>query len=626
MPNDSSARSARGTTTSLRKFLWEGRVPEELAKQAKDGVLTLDQFKEYYRKNHDYLSLESGSSCWIAPWRMRRRRRPQDAKLQAAPTLVYLANTITTESVELGAFVAALDPAPLSVDLRDDTPAFFRIPYSVVAAVPPEKPAPVASPFHPAFTHAKLPDDAVVLANWNQSPLRLHGHDRVIIQYFDPERHGNLEQRSALFRLGNAPGAHPAPTPFLPLDIHADPDLTPTFPGITDKLDLRTWDPPFPYDNRRVKPRDEEYWKRYRTTPKAYVSLAAGQELWTSRFGRLTSVRLAIPPDRSAKEARDDFEHALLTRLSPEQGGLVFNPIRAEALKASNEGTDFGGLFLGFSFFLIAAALLLVGLLTRLSLDRRAAEAGLLFAVGYRRRTVRRLLLVEGTILAAIGALVGCVAAVGYAWLMLELLRFLWPGGLAQSFLRLHVTPMSFGIGYGAAVGVSVGTIFWAVRALGKASPTLLLQGEVRVRRAGRERPTGAAGFRLRARAGGRGRARLPLRRAVCERPRDEGGPLFRRRLPAAGRRADGCVGVDEARAASAGARAWLAGAGPAGLPQRHAQPASQPPHRRAARRRRLSHRRRRFVSTKARCRLPRQVGRQRRLRHARRIGPADLR
>ena len=68
-------------------------------------------------------------------------------------------------------------------------------------------------------------------------------------------------------------------------------------------------------------------------------------------------------------------------------------------------------LFLAFSFFLIAAALMLVGLLFRLNLERRAREVGLLRAAGYPLATVRRLLLVEGLIVAAIGSAVGLVAA-----------------------------------------------------------------------------------------------------------------------------------------------------------------------------------------------------------------------
>ncbi len=57
-------------------------------------------------------------------------------------------------------------------------------------------------------------------------------------------------------------------------------------------------------------------------------------------------------------------------------------------------------LFLGFSIFLIVAALLLVGLLFRLNLDRRAGEMGVLTATGWSNAHVRWLLLGEGAMLA----------------------------------------------------------------------------------------------------------------------------------------------------------------------------------------------------------------------------------
>src|SRR5439155_7365982 len=85
--------------------------------------------------------------------------------------------------------------------------------------------------------------------------------------------------------------ANPRPVPV----VGADPDLTPAFPGITDKLGLRDWDPPFPYDNKRIQKRDEDFWQKYRATPKAYINLAAGRKLFGSRFGELTSIRSAPP-------------------------------------------------------------------------------------------------------------------------------------------------------------------------------------------------------------------------------------------------------------------------------------------------------------------------------------------
>ena len=62
--------------------------------------------------------------------------------------------------------------------------------------------------------------------------------------------------------------------------------------------------------------------------------------------------------------------------------GLEFAPIKRRQLAASDGNTPFDILFLLLSGFIIAAALLLVGLLFRLGFEQRAGQAGLLLAVG----------------------------------------------------------------------------------------------------------------------------------------------------------------------------------------------------------------------------------------------------
>ena len=97
----------------------------------------------------------------------------------------------------------------------------------------------------------------------------------------------------------------------------ADPDLTPEFPGVTDKLSIREWNPPFPFDNKRASSLATPTSTSGTTTaptPKAYVTLAAGQKLWGSRFGKLTSIRLAAERRRRPAE---------------EQSGVRDGPARA---------------------------------------------------------------------------------------------------------------------------------------------------------------------------------------------------------------------------------------------------------------------------------------------------------
>ena len=67
------------------------------------------------------------------------------------------------------------------------------------------------------------------------------------------------------------------------------------------------------------------------------------------------------------------------------------------------------------------------------------------------RATVRRLLLVEGGLLALVGGVVGVVGARFYADSLLRLLAAWWPGGLGGVSLRLHATWQSQAIGYGSS-------------------------------------------------------------------------------------------------------------------------------------------------------------------------------
>ncbi|MFO0810077.1 MAG: EF-hand domain-containing protein [Gemmataceae bacterium] len=412
-----------------------------------DRALTRAEVEAYYAKR-GVVDLESKQMLLEPAVERAAVATAKEMGLRFAPTLVYLAN-----------------------EIGDGT---ATVPYSVIAAIDESQAAPLG-PFVPPVANAPgspLADDEIVLADWPASPLKAAPGATVTLKFFEPEQEGRIKERTETFRLRGR----------IPLTgVAADPDLSPEFPGITDKLTLAEWDPPFPYDNQKVQKRDEEYWDRYRTTPKAYLSMAAGKKLFGSRFGEATSIRLAVPPGQNANLVAKEFGDKLLAKLDPATGGFVFEDVRAKALAASNGGQDFGMLFLGFSFFLIAAALVLVGLLTRLNLERRASEVGLLLASGFRVRTVRRLLLVEGLVLAALGGLLGLVGAVGYAALMLRLLAALWPDGTVGSFLSLHVTGQSLAIGYVAALVVSLIAIAWAVRGLGKVAPSALIAGVVSV-------------------------------------------------------------------------------------------------------------------------------------------------
>ena len=436
--------------------------------------------------NAEAMSASLAEALTLDDWRLRVRIAGKPKKYVSVESEQLVLDPATVRSVEAAAkavgthsertfsyLANAISLGDKPVWNKDASDESKVIGYSTVAALDPSA-APPLGPFLPKDV-SQLADDEIVLAEWPGSPFDpsvLKRGDPVTLTYFKPEMEASVEEAAHTFRFAG----------FIPLTGPADdPDLTPPFPGITDKLRISDWDSPFELNMRRVRPRDEKFWDDHKTTPKAYVTRATGEKLWGSRFGDVTSVRVAPIPGLSVEQTAEKLRAELPKHLDPTAAGLVFEPTRDRLLTASRGGTDFGGLFLGFSFFLIASALLLVGLLFRLALDRRAKEVGLLLAAGYPVGRVRRLLLLEGVAVAAVGSLLGLVAAVGYAQGLIVVLTELWPDAEVGKFLTLHVGPGSLVAGFVAAVVMAAGTLWYGLRGLVKVPAPALLRGETSV-------------------------------------------------------------------------------------------------------------------------------------------------
>lgn len=261
--------------------------------------------------------------------------------------------------------------------------------------------------------------------------------------------------------------------------LGADPTLTPEVPGISDAGDIAGWDPPFPVDLDVVGPDDEAYWDAHRGAPKAFLTLARGQELWRSRYGALTSIRLVPGAEHTLDGLKEDLEARLLDALSPELVGFDWLPVLAQGLQGASGTTDFASLFLGFSLFLITSAALLVGLLFALLVEQRSREVGLLLATGFTVKTVRRRFLGEGLILAVIGVLVGTTLAALYTWMVLRGLANWWAPVLDSPVLRVHIRPQSLLLGGLVTLLLVILVIAWTVRRVSQMPIPLLLAGKI---------------------------------------------------------------------------------------------------------------------------------------------------
>ena len=126
-------------------------------------------------------------------------------------------------------------------------------------------------------------------------------------------------------------------------------------------------------------------------------------------------------------------------KLDPASLGMIFLPTREQGIRASAESTDFGQLFLGLSFFIVVAALLLTGLLFIFSVEFRSAETGLYLALGFNKRQVKKIILGEGTLIAVFGGMIGSILGVLYNHFVLYGLSTLWKGAVGTSALQLNI-------------------------------------------------------------------------------------------------------------------------------------------------------------------------------------------
>ena len=209
-----------------------------------------------------------------------------------------LADSVVEAAREAAASAGASAYASLVYLATELRVADASLPYSLVAAVDPglwqqlEGDAGARSG-DPARTDGQVPATPegaparILLNEWTARELRARVGDALTLEYYVWQEEGRIETRRAPFRVaGIVPIAGRA----------ADRELVPDYPGITRATRLADWDPPFAVDLSRVQPRDEAYWQRYGTTPKAWLPLAAGQELWGHRLGRTTSLRLQAGP------------------------------------------------------------------------------------------------------------------------------------------------------------------------------------------------------------------------------------------------------------------------------------------------------------------------------------------
>ena len=309
----------------------------------------------------------------------------------------------------------------------------------------------------------------IYLNRWAADDLSVKVGDKINLTYYSVSAEEEYITENAQFILKG----------IVPIEsIAADTNLIPKFPGIHDTTDISEWEPPFTINYSLIRSKDEDYWDKYKATPKTFVSLDAGKRLWQNRFGDLTNIRMRAALGQDISTTRSLFETEFLKKIKPEQIGFQFLSLQQEGLKASSGSTDFGMLFSSLSGFIIIAVALLVGMVFRIGVEQRSREVGILQAVGYPLAKIRRNFLFEGVFIACIGSLLGCLLAVGYAQLMIYGLQTWWLPAIGTPFIKLHINLLSLLSGALISLVVVIFSIHSTVRKLGKVTTVSLLVGQ----------------------------------------------------------------------------------------------------------------------------------------------------
>lgn len=311
-------------------------------------------------------------------------------------------------------------------------------PYSVVSA-----------PGEPVVPRG-MSDGEIIINEWLAEDLGAGRGDTVRLVYFVLGASGGLEEATSSFVVKSV----------VPIEgAAADAELMPIFPGLSEAESCSEWEPGIPIDLDRVREKDEEYWERRRGTPKAFVTLGAAERMWGNRFGSLTAVRY-----RAAAGDAEEIAAGIMGGVDPASIGLVFSDVRGEGERAAAEAVDFGQLFMGLSFFLVGAALILTALLFVFAAEERAAERGTLLALGFTHRKARGMLLGEGAILAILGAGIGLPVGIAYNWGVLYGLNTIWGGAVASSRVHLYIEPATLLVAGAAGAVMSLASMWVAMR------------------------------------------------------------------------------------------------------------------------------------------------------------------
>jgi ABC-type antimicrobial peptide transport system permease subunit len=299
-----------------------------------------------------------------------------------------------------------------------------------------------------AYSGIKIPENEIVINSWLADDLQVSTGDSLWLRFYKMETGRKLREDSICLKIKTV---IPVTT------LWADSALMPDFPGMESAGNCRDWETGAPVDLSKIRDKDEDYWKKYRGTPKAFVSLETARHLWQNTYGNATAIRLQNAVD--IKETLDK----LPARLNPAKAGITVKDAYTEGMLAATNSTDFGQLFLGLGFFIIAAAIMLIVILLVFHLQQRNPEPALLSALGFSKKQIKSLIFTEISFVIVAGSIAGAFAGIVYTKLMLAGLHNFWNDAVRTNMLQVHTTAFSLWTGMVAGSFLALLAVYFSL-------------------------------------------------------------------------------------------------------------------------------------------------------------------
>jgi ABC-type antimicrobial peptide transport system permease subunit len=294
----------------------------------------------------------------------------------------------------------------------------------------------------PSTLFADIPHgNGIIINQWLAEDLNAAPGDTIEVRWYSPDIANRLTEESGNFIVSNVAGMD---------EQVADVFLMPEFPGISGSESCSDWDAGVPIDMKLIRQVDEDYWSRYKGTPKAVISYEKGRELWGSNYGPATSLR--FPSTVTEPEIRS----AIAGSLDPYRTGFTITDIQTESIRAASQGTDFSTLFLSLGFFIILSSVILLILVISTYLESRRAQIRTFFALGFTDRHIGKMLIYEAGLVAFAGALAGIAAGVLFNLMVIKALNSVWSGAVQTNTLVAGMAFYPVLAGFGATLFITM--------------------------------------------------------------------------------------------------------------------------------------------------------------------------